>query len=58
MVVSLFWNARGLNKPEKLKAVGKLIRDTHADLVGFSETKKESFNDFQIANIDPQGRYS
>ena len=43
MVIGLIWNVKGLNKPEKLSEVGKLIRDTHADLVGFSESKKDSF---------------
>ena len=46
MVVGLIWNLRGLNKPEKLNAVGKLVRETHADLIGFSESKKETFTSF------------
>lgn len=58
MVVGLCWNVRGLNKPEKLKAVGQLIRDTHADLVGFSESKKDSFSNFQLSIIDHQNNFS
>ncbi|XBH61752.1 hypothetical protein VPH35_116143 [Triticum aestivum] len=58
MVVGLIWNGRGLNKPEKINAMGKLIRETHADLVGFSESKKESFSNAQIKSIDPNNDFT
>lgn len=58
MLVALFWNVRGLNRPDKLRVVKQLIRDTHPDLVGFFESKKESFTSFQLFVLDPNEAFS
>jgi hypothetical protein len=42
-MIGLFWNIRGLGKTRRYTALVDRIKETHADFVGISETKKESF---------------
>lgn len=44
-MIGAFWNIRGLNKEGRLQCITDFVKDNHLDLVGFQETKKESFQD-------------
>lgn len=43
-MIGLFWNIRGLGKVGRFTALMNRIRSTHADFVGITETKKETFS--------------
>ena len=42
-MIGLFWNIRGLGKLGRVPALVSRMRESHADIVGIMETKKESF---------------
>ena len=42
-MIGLFWNIRGLGKLGRLPALVSRIKDSHADIVGILETKKDNF---------------
>ena len=42
-MIGLFWNIRGLVKIGRLPALVSRIKESHADIVGIMETKKDNF---------------
>ena len=43
-MIGLFWNIRGLGKNGGLPALVSRIKESHADIVGIMETKKDNFS--------------
>ena len=46
-----FWNPRGVQAPGRKYAILDLFSKTHANIVGFQETKKESFSDSYLKSL-------
>ena len=57
MVVALFWNPRGLNRPDKFIRVHDLIREICPDIICFSKTKKVDFTTMQLQQLDPHDKF-
>ena len=56
-MIGLFWNPRGLNRPDKLFRAGDLIREQRPDFFSFSETKKNDFSFAQLQTLDNHDMY-
>jgi hypothetical protein len=50
-MMGLLWNIRGLNKNGRHTVIVNRIRCTHADFVGITETKKESFSQSYLDSL-------
>ena len=47
----LFWNPRGVQAPGRQQAIVDLLNKTHANMIGFQETKKEKIADSYLKSL-------
>ena len=50
-MIGLFWNIRGLGKIGRLPALVSRIKESHADIIGIMETKKENFTSGYLKSL-------
>jgi hypothetical protein len=50
-MIGLFWNIRGLGKTGRFPALVERNKATHADFVGITETKKDSFSQDYLRSL-------
>jgi hypothetical protein len=48
----VFWNIRGLNKPDRGKCIADMMRINSVDFIGVQETKKEGIPKGFVNSID------
>jgi hypothetical protein len=57
-MIGFFWNFRGMNQTSRLPALIGKIRDSHADFIGITETKKRDFSDGLLKTLSSNMPFS
>jgi hypothetical protein len=55
---ALFWNVRGISAPGRKTQILDMLQKRHPSIIGFQETKKESFSDSYLKSLGGSSNFS